>query len=103
MNYLVLALTAYKAAAKAIFDRLLNVTMLTLQTYKNLNWSHQAICTLLRSDINIFLIQSLGKILKLKSNMLEKEESMIGGIRGYTPEDIHQNKSLTNINKNRFL
>ena len=44
MNYLILALTAYKAAAEVIFDRLVNVTiicqiikpLLTLQRYKNL-------------------------------------------------------------------
>ena len=44
MNYMVLALNAYKATAEVIFDRLINATivcqvfkpMLTLQTYKNL-------------------------------------------------------------------
>ena len=53
MNYLVLALTAYIATAEVSCDRLINVTivcqvfkpMLTLQTYKNLKWSHPAIFT----------------------------------------------------------
>ena len=44
MNYLVLALTTYKAPAEVIFGKLINVTiicqvirpMLTLQSYKNL-------------------------------------------------------------------
>ena len=57
------------------------LTMLTLvlQTYKSLNWSHQAVFTFLRSATNIFLIQIIGEFHELKSNMLEKEESVIGG------------------------
>ena len=68
INYLILALTAYKPAAEVIFDRLVNVTivcqilkpLLTLQRYKNLNCSHQAIFTLLKSATNIFLMETLG-------------------------------------------
>ena len=66
MNYLILALTAYKATAEVIFDRFVNVTlvcqvfkpMLKSQKFKNLNWSHQAIFNLLRSATNIFLMQT---------------------------------------------
>ena len=60
--------------------------MLTLQSYKNLNWSHQAIFTLLRSAANIFLMQTLGEVHELKSNMLEKEESIIDGNKGNASE-----------------
>ena len=60
-NYLIMALTAYKAAAEVIFDRLLNVTIVC-QIIKpliklNLSWNHQAIFTLVRSASNIFLMQ----------------------------------------------
>ena len=66
MNYLILALTAYKAVAEVIFNRLVNVRivcqifkpLLTLQRYKNFNWSHQAIFTLLRSATKNFLVQT---------------------------------------------
>ena len=61
--------------------------MLTLQTYKNLNWSHQAIYTLLRSATNIFIIQMLGEFYDSKSNMLENEENIIGNIQGNTTEE----------------
>ena len=51
INYLILALTAYKATAEVIYDRLINVNivcqifkpMLKMQKYKELKWSHQAI------------------------------------------------------------
>ena len=95
MNYLILALKAYKAAAEVIFDRLVNVTivcqiikpLLTLQRYKNLNWSHQAIFTLLRSATNILLMETLGEFHDLKSKLLESEESVVNDIKGDTSEE----------------
>ena len=95
MNYLVLALTAYKATAKVMFDMLINVTivcqvfkpMLKLQGYKKLKQSHQAIFTLFSSAANIFLIQTLGEFHELKSNMLENEESTIGNTKGDSSEE----------------
>ena len=51
---------------EAIFNRLVNVTI--------------KIFTLLRSAANIFLVETRGEFHKAKSNMLEKEESIIGGI-----------------------
>ena len=61
MNYLILALAAYKPAAEVIFDRLINVTtvcqiikpLLTLKKDKKFIWNHQAIFTLIRSASNI--------------------------------------------------
>ena len=94
MNYLILALTAYKATAEVIFDRLINVTivcqifkpMLKAQKYKKLNWTHQAIFNLLRSATNIFPVQRLGEYHELKSNMLDNEENIIGNIEEDNPE-----------------
>ena len=96
MNYLILALTAYKATAEVIFDRLVNVTivcqvfkpMLKSQRYKKLNWTHQAIFNLLRSAANIFLMQMLGEFHELTSNMLENEEYIIGNIKEDNPEKV---------------
>ena len=95
MNYFVLALTAYKAVAEAIFDRLVNVTivcqvikpMLLLPEYKNLNWSHQAILTLLRSAANIFLMQTLGAFHELKSHMFEKEHCIVNSLHDDATEE----------------
>ena len=83
MNYFILALTAHKAVAEIIFDRLVNVTivcqifkpLVTLPTHKNLNWSYQAIFKLLREFHD------------LKSTMLAKEESIIGDIKGDLSEE----------------
>ena len=94
MSYLILALTAYKATAEVIYDRLINVTIvcqslkpkLKMQKYKELNWSHQAIFNLLRSAANIFLIEALGEFHELKSNMLENEEYIISNIQEDDPE-----------------
>ena len=94
MNYLILALTAYKATAEVIYDRLINVTivcqifkpMLKMQKYKELNWSHQAIFNLLRSAANMFLRETLGEFHELKSNMLENEEYIILNIKEDNPE-----------------
>ena len=61
--------------------------MFTIPTYKNLNWSHQAIYTLLRSATNIFLMQTLGEFYDLKSTMLEKEENIIDNIHGNSTEE----------------
>ena len=55
MNYLMLALTAYRAATQVIYDRLINVIIvcsiskpiLRIRKYNELNWSHQAIFNLL--------------------------------------------------------
>ena len=94
MNYLILALTAYKATAEVIFDRFVNVTlvcqvfkpMLKSQKFKILNWSHQAIFNLLRSATNKFLMQTLGEYHELKSNMLDNEEYIVGNIKEDNPE-----------------
>ena len=64
-NYLIMALTAYKAAAEVIFDRLFNDTIvcqIIMPLIKpDIPWTHQAIFTLIRSASNIFLMQLLGK------------------------------------------
>ena len=77
-NYLFMALTAYKAAAEVIFDRLLNVTIVC-QIIKPLlkqkfSWNHQAIFTLIRNASNIFFMQLLGEFYDLKSKLLESKE-----------------------------
>ena len=99
MYYFVLALTAYKAVAEAIVDRLGNITivcqvikpMLLLPEYKNLNWSHQAILTLLRSAANLFLMQTLGEYHKLKSHMCEKEQCIGNSLHDdVTEEDANK-------------
>ena len=61
-NYLVTALTAYKATTEVIFNRLLNVTIVCqiikpLLKYKDFSWNHQTIFTLIRSASNIFLMK----------------------------------------------
>ena len=94
MNYLILALTAYKATAEVIFGRFANITvvcqvfkpMLQTQKYKNLKWSHQAIFNLLRSATNIFLMRTLGEYHELKSDMLNNEEYIIVNIKEKNPE-----------------
>ena len=83
MKYFVLALAAYNAVAETIFDRLINATivcqvlkpMLMLEKYRDLNWSHQAILTLLKSTTNIFLIQSLGEYHELNQICLKKKKA----------------------------
>ena len=90
-----MALTAYKAAAEVIFDRLINVTLvcqiikplLTLQKCKKFNWSHQAIFILIRSASNIFLMQLLGEFYDLKSKLLESEENIVREIQGNPTEE----------------
>ena len=90
-----MALTAYKAAAEVIFDRLINVTLvrqiikplLTLKKCKKFNWSHQAMFTFIRSASNIFLMQLLGEFYDLKSKLLESEENIIREIEGNTTEE----------------
>ena len=94
MNYLIFALTAYKATAEVVFDRLVNVTivcqvfkpMLKSQNFKKLKWSHQSVFNLLRSATNIFVMQTLGEYHELKSNMLDNEEYIIGNIEEDNPE-----------------
>ena len=94
MNYLILALTAYKAAAEVVFDRLVNVAivcaiikpLLNTENTKN-SWSHQAIFTLIRSASNIFLMELLGEFYDLKSQLLENEEHIIKDIEGRTTEE----------------
>ena len=61
--------------------------MLKLQSYKKLEWSHQEIFTFLISAPNIVLMQMLGVFNELKSNILEKEESIVGCIKEHTPEE----------------
>ena len=88
MNYLILALTAYKATAEIIFDRFVNVAvvcqvfkpLLKSQKFKNFKWSHQAIFNLLRSATNIFLMQTLGEYHEWKSDLLDNEEYIIANI-----------------------
>jgi hypothetical protein len=90
-----MALTAYKAPAEVIFDRLINVTrvcqiikpLLTLKKCKKFNWSHQAMFTFIRSASNIFRMQLLGEFYDLKSKLLESEENIIREIEGNTTEE----------------
>ena len=57
LNYLILALTAYKATAEVIYDRFVNVAlvcqvfkpMLKSKRFRKCKWSNQAIFNLLRS------------------------------------------------------
>ena len=96
MNYLILALTAYKAAAEVIFDRLVNVTIVgqiikPLLSTKTFSWSHQAIFTLIRSAANMFLMELLGEFHELKSQLLENEERIIKDIEGNTIEERTMN------------
>ena len=94
MNYLILALTAYKATAEIIFDRFVNVAvvcqvfkpLLKSQKFKNFKWSHQAIFNLLRSATNIFLMQTLGEYHELKSDMLDNKEYIIANIKEKDPK-----------------
>ena len=93
MNYLTLALTAYKATAEVIYDRFVNVTIvcqifkpiLKSQKLKKLNWSHRAIFNLLRCATNIFLIQILGEYHELKSDMLDNEDYIVANIKEKNP------------------
>ena len=70
-KYLILALTAYKAAAEVIVNRLVYATLLyqitkpvlNLEKYKKFSWNHQEIFTLIRSAFNIFLMQLLGEFM----------------------------------------
>ena len=95
MNYLILALTAYKGAADVIFNRLLNVLnvcriikpLLNLEKNKKFSWNHQAIFTLIRSASNNFLVQLLGEFYDLKSKLLQREENIINNIEGRTVEE----------------
>ena len=99
MNYLILAFTAYKAAAEVIFDRLVNVTivcqiikpLLNLKKYNKFLWSHQAIFTLIRTASNIFLMELLGVFYDLKSQLLENEEHIIKDIEGRIIEEKTSN------------
>ena len=90
-NYLIMALTAYKAITEVIFDRLVNVTIVCqiikpLLKYKEFSWNHQAIFTLIRSASNTSLMQLLGEFYDLKSKLLESEEN-IENIEGRTIEE----------------
>ena len=94
-NYLIMALTAYKATAEVIFDRLLNVTIVC-QIIKpliiqNFSWNHQAIFTLIRSASNIFLMKLLSEFYDLKSKLLESEEKIINDIQGNSIEEKTSN------------
>ena len=93
MNYLLLALTAYRAATQVIYDRLINVVivcsifkpMFRTRKYNELNWSHQAVFNLLRSAANIFLIKTLEEFHELKANMLDNEEYILANIKEKDP------------------
>ena len=92
MNYLITALTTYKAVTEVMFYRLINVTIVCqiikpLLQQKEFSWTHQAIFTLLRSATNIFLMKLLEEFHELKANFLIKEENIIKGIRGVTIEE----------------
>ena len=94
MNYLLLALTAYRAATQVIYDRLINVIivcstfkpMFRTRKYNELNWSHQAVFNLHRSAANIFLIKTLEEFHELKSNMLDNEEYLVANIQNQKKE-----------------
>ena len=94
MNYLLLALTAYRAATQVIYDRLINVIivcsifkpMFRTRKYNELNWSHQAVFNLHRSAANIFLIKTLEEFHELKSNMLDNEEYIVANIKNQKKE-----------------
>ena len=81
MNYLLLALTAYRAATQVIYDRLINVVlvcsifkpMFKTRKYNELNWSHQAVFNL--------LIKTLEEFHELKLNMLDNEEYNVANIK----------------------
>ena len=57
-----------------------------MKKYKKLSWNHQAIFTLIGSDVNIFLMQLLGEFHDLKSKLLENEEEVVNEIEGRTIE-----------------
>jgi len=90
-NYLIMALTAYKATAEVIFDRLVNVTIVC-QIIKplivlNFPWDHGTIFTLIRSASNIFLMKLLSEFYDLKSKLLEKEEQIVKDMHGNSIEE----------------
>ena len=90
-NYLIMALTAYKATAEVIFDRLVNVTIVC-QIIKpliilNFPWDHAAIFTLIRSASNIFLMKLLSEFYDLKSKLLENEEQIVKDMQGNSIEE----------------
>jgi len=92
MNYLITALTTYKAVTEVMFYRLINVTIVCqiikpVLQQKEFSWTHQAIFTLLRSATNIFLMKLLEEFHELKANFLIKEENIIKEIRGVTIEE----------------
>ena len=94
-NYLIMALTAYKATAEVIFDRLVNVTIVC-QIIKplitlNFPWDHAAIFTLIRSASTIFLMKLLSEFYDLKSKLLENEAQIIKDMQGNTIEEKTSN------------
>ena len=99
INYLLLGLTAYRAATQVIYDRLINVIivcnvfkpMLRMRKFNELNWSQQAIFNLLRSATNIFLIKTLEEFHELKANMLDNEEYIVANIKATEKDPIKQN------------
>ena len=94
-NYLIMALTPFKATAEVIFDRLMNVTIVC-QIIKpliihNFPWNHPAIFTLIRCASNIFLMKLLSEFYHLKSKLLENEEKIINDIQGNSIEEKASN------------
>ena len=113
--YLITALMAYKATAKVIFNRLLNVTRVCqiikpLLQYKEFSWTHQAIFTLIRSAPNIFRMKLLREFYDLKSELLENKENNITDIEGESIEEKTINiinwfmfNDISNEQKNSIL
>ena len=80
-NYLIMALTAYKATTEVMFIRFLNVTVVCqiikpILQDKNFSWTHQAVFSLIRSAANIFLMKLLQEFYELKFNLLKNEDDI---------------------------
>ena len=96
MNYLIMALTAYKATTEVMFIRLLSVTIVCqiiqpILQDKEFSWTHQAIFTLTRSAASIFLMNLLQEFYELKSNLLGNEDDILKNIEGSTIEETPTN------------
>ena len=95
-NYLLMALTAYKATTEVMFIRLLNVTVVCqiikpILQDKNFSWTHQAVFSLIRSAANIFLMKLLQEFYELKFNLLKNEDDILKNIEGNTIEETTTN------------
>ena len=95
-NYLIMALTAYKAITEVMFIRLLNVTIVCqiikpILQDKEFSWTHQAVFSLIRSAANIFLMKLLQEFYELKFNLLKNEDDILKNIEGNTIEETTTN------------